>query len=402
MADEQLWRSPLGITVLEAAQQRIRWIFDNIPRICVSFSGGADSTALLHLVMGEAQRRHQRVGVLFIDWEAQYRLTIEHTKALFDRYAEVIDPHWVALPLRTTNATSQIEPEWVCWERGKEDLWVRERPDWASTTEYPFYYYPMTFEEFVPAFGHWYADGKLCAMLVGIRADESLNRWRALTRPDKSTLDRKQWTTWTGQHTYNAYPIYDWKRDDIWTFHGKTGLPYNPVYDRMHLAGLTTHQMRICEPYGDEQRRGLWLYQLIEPDTWGRVCMRVAGANSGALYGNEAGNIMGNIKIALPEGHTWQSFAMFLLGSMPPPTAEHYRNKIAVWLHWYDQRGMMVEDERPGDTGAQDTPSWRRICKMLLKNDYWCKMLCFSPTKTTAYDRYQKLMRKRRDKWGLF
>ena len=404
MNNDQAWRVPLGIDVLTAARQRIAWIFDNVPRIYVSFSGGADSTTMLHLVMEEAQRRGRRAGVLFVDWEAQYQLTIAHTQTLFERYADSIDPHWVALPLRTTNATSVYEPEWTCWEPSKRDLWVRQPPANAITdsAHYPFYTDNMTFEEFVPAFGHWYAQGQLCACFVGIRADESLNRWWALAREDKATLDGKAWTTWTGRHTYNAYPIYDWKRADIWTYHGRhPDRAYNPVYDRMHQAGLTLSQMRICEPYGDEQRRGLWLYQIIEPGTWGRVVARVAGANSGALYAGEMGNVMGNIKIVLPVGHTWQSFAMFLLASMPPSTAEHYRNKIAVWLRWYQQRGMEIADELPKDTGAEDMPSWRRVCKMLLKNDYWCKTLCFAPTKTGAYDRYRALMKRRRAQWNL-
>ena len=52
----------------------------------------------------------------------------------------------------------------------------------------------------------------------------------------------------------------------------------------MHKAGLTIHQQRICQPYGDDQRRGLWLFHLIEPITWAKVVARVNGANSGALY----------------------------------------------------------------------------------------------------------------------
>ena len=59
---------------------------------------------------------------------------------------------------------------------------------------------------------------------------------------------------------------------------------YNKLYDLMHGAGLTIHQMRLCQPYGDDQRRGLWLFHLIEPNTWAKVVSRVNGANSGALY----------------------------------------------------------------------------------------------------------------------
>lgn len=30
----------------------------------------------------------------------------------------------------------------------------------------------------------------------------------------------------------------------------------NRLYDLMHQAGLTIHQQRICQPYGDDQRKG--------------------------------------------------------------------------------------------------------------------------------------------------
>jgi predicted phosphoadenosine phosphosulfate sulfurtransferase len=30
--------------------------------------------------------------------------------------------------------------------------------------------------------------------------------------------------------------------------------------------------MRICEPFGPEQRQGLWLYHVIEPERWAAMC----------------------------------------------------------------------------------------------------------------------------------
>lgn len=394
----------LGISVLEAARQRIAWTFDTFPRIYLSFSGGKDSTVMLHLVLEEAQRRGQRIGGLFVDWEAQFQLTISHVETCFEKYAEYIEPYWIALPLRTTNATSMIEPEWTCWEPGKGDRWVRPLPRQAISdpAALPCYTLNMTFEEFVPAFGHWYAQEQLTACFVGIRTGESLNRWRTIAGHG-TKFEGRAWTNYQSQSLWNVYPLYDWKTADVWTFHARyPELPYNQLYELMHKAGLTPHQMRICEPYGDEQRRGLWLYHVIEPETWGRVVARVAGANSGALYAQESGNILGNLKVTKPEGHTWQSFAMLLLDTMPPATAEHYRNKIAVWLYWYQERNIEVEDSIDGDTGAKDKPSWRRVCKMLLRNDYWGKTLCFSPTKSASYERYQKIMRRRRERWGIF
>ena len=79
---------------------------------------------------------------------------------------------------------------------------------------------------------------------------------------------------------------------------------------------------------------------------------------------------------------------MLLLNSMPETTAEHYRNKIAIYLHWYQKKSITVPQTQQGDIGAKDIPSWRRICKVLLNNDYWCRALSFSPKKAKNYQRY--------------
>jgi len=394
---------PLGIDVLTAARQRIEYVFDNFPRIYVSFSGGKDSTVMLHLVMEEAIKRQRKVGVLMVDLEGQYKLTIDHVQEMYDLYADYIEPYWVCLPIALRNAVSQYEPKWCCWEEGKD--WIRQPPKMAITdcTYFPFFKKGMEFEEFVPRFGKWYGQGKLTACFVGIRADESLNRYRTIVRA-KSRFEDKGYTTWLGQGLYNIYPIYDWKTADIWTYNSKFNKPYNRLYDRMHLAGLSIHQMRICQPYGDDQRKGLWLFHVIEPETWGKVVARVNGANQGALYAQETGNILGRIKISKPEGHTWESFANLLLESMPAKTKLHFENKIAVFLKWWTDRGYPkgIPDEADvNDEAGKKVPSWRRICKALLRNDYWCKGLSFTQTKSEAYSKYLKIMEKRRRAWGL-
>jgi predicted phosphoadenosine phosphosulfate sulfurtransferase len=395
-------KRPLGIDVLTAARQRIAKVFDDFPRIYVSFSGGKDSTVMLHLVADEAIKRNRKFGLLFIDLEGQYKLTIDHVKAMYDLYADHIEPYLVALPIHLRNAVSQYEPHWICWEPERREDWIRPMPEQAIADQsfFPFYRYGMEFEEFAPEFGHWYGRGKLTACFVGIRADESLNRWRTVAAGRKQTFEGYNWTTWCGQALYNVYPIYDWRTEDLWTYSAKFDKPYNHLYDRMHQAGLSIHQMRICQPYGDDQRKGLWLFHVIEPETWARVVARVNGANQGALYAQETGNVLGNIKINKPAGHTWESFAMLLLESQPPRTQEHFRNKIAVFLKWWRDRGYPNGIPDDGDL-EKDAPNWKRICKALLRNDYWCKGLSFSQTKSEAYEKYLKLMKRRRQTWGL-
>lgn len=396
----------LGVNVLAAARTRIARVFDDFPRIYVSFSGGKDSGVLLELAAQEARRRGRRIGVLFVDLEAQYRLTIDYIDQTLERHADVVDPYWVALPLSLRNAVSQFEPKWMCWDPDRRADWVRDPHPSAITDEgrFPFFRRGMEFEDFVPAFGHWYAgqggDPRLTACLVGIRSQESLNRWRTIATRRKRRHDDLAWTTWLGGHLVNAYPIYDWATEDIWRFNGRYRVPYNRLYDRMHQAGLTIHQARICQPYGDDQRRGLWLYHVIEPDTWSRVVARVNGANFGAAHARESGNVLGRLKITKPDGITWEAFAHRLLESMPPDTADHYRDKITMFLHWYDLRGYpggAIPDDGPLD---RKTPSWKRVCKALLTYDYYCRSLSFSPpANREAYKKYRKVMERRRAQW---
>lgn len=399
--------------VLDAARERIALVFDRFERIIVSFSAGKDSGVLAHLVLDEAKRRNRKVAMLFVDLEAQYRLTVEHAEEMFRMYSEHIEPYWVCLPLILRNAVSQYEPRWVCWDpRAKAD-WVRQPSELAITdgARFPFFRPGMEFEEFVEDFNDWYGGDEMTACFIGIRTDESLNRFRSLSSVTKSRYEGLAWTTWLGRKAYNAYPLYDWRVEDVWAYYGTTGRPYNRLYDLMHKAGLTLHQQRICQPYGDDQRRGLWLYHLIEPETWGRVVARVNGANFGAEHARSSGNILGIGRVTLPPGHTWKSFSLMLLETMPQKTSEHFKNKIAVFIQWWKVNGVEragidcsedIPDDMPDADDGKKRPSWRRIAKVLLRNDYWCKGLGLCQTKSEAYEAYLELMKRRRAKWGLF
>jgi predicted phosphoadenosine phosphosulfate sulfurtransferase len=395
-------KRPLGIDVRTAAAERIAWTFDRFEHIYVAFSGGKDSTVLLHMVMDEATKRDRRVAVVYIDLEGQYETTAQHIEACYQIYWDRIDPYWIALPLHLRNAVSVYEPFWMCWDPDAEDAWIRRPPDYAITDEafFPFFHRGMEFEEFTPAFGEWFGGNQPAAGLIAIRTDESLNRWRTLSNTHKSMVENKLWTTWVNPVAANVYPIYDWRTEDLWTWHAHNpDREHNEIYDLMYRAGMTVGQMRLCQPYGDDQKRGLWLFHLLEPQTWGRVVARVNGANQGAMYATTTGNISGYRKVSKPDGHTWQSFAGLLLKSMPDLTQSHFENKILLHVKWWMDRGYAegVPDEAPYELEAiKAVPSWRRICKALLRNDYWAKGLGFTQHKSRAYGQYLDLMERRK------
>ncbi len=391
-------------TVLEATKDRIKKVFDDFEKVYVSFSGGKDSTVMIHLVMEEAIKRGKQVGVLIIDLEAQYKDTIDHIERTVEMYKDHIDLHWFAEPLLLRNAVSNYAPRWICWDEEKKDIWVRPKPLKARpVTDYPFFVPKMEFEELMVLFGEWYSEnGKyLTGAFIGIRADESLHRYRAIASRKDGLLHKDyKWTTKIAKNLFNLYPIYDWKTEDIWIYHGKfRNKTHNAIYDKMNMAGVKLSQQRLCQPYGDDQRRGLWLYHILEPETWYKVVARVNGANSGSLYINETGNMTGYNKITKPEGHTWQSFCNLLLKTMPKKTRDHYRLRFKKFIAGWQDRGYeKIPDESPIELeNSQWAPSWRRMCKVILRNDYWCKGLGQTQPKSEAYGKFKAIQKQRRE-----
>lgn len=201
----------LETNVYEEAIKRINFTFDNFEKIYLSFSGGKDSTVMLHIVMDEAIKRNRKIAVMIVDLEGQYKLTIEHMTKCIEMYKDYIDLYWVCLPIHLRNAVSVFEPFWLCWDADKKLDWIREQPKNSITdiNFFPFFRVGMEFEEFVPEFGEWYSEGKKTACLVGIRADESLNRFRTIASKSKITFMNKQFTTLVTHNVFNVYPIYD-------------------------------------------------------------------------------------------------------------------------------------------------------------------------------------------------
>jgi len=385
------------IDVLSAARNRIRFVFDQFPRIYVAFSGGKDSSVMLHLVMEEAIRRGRSVGVMFIDFEAQYAETIIHVQEMFDLYRANIDAHWICMPMNLRNAVTNYEPQWTCWDPENRDIWIRDLPqDCKTDADYPFAVPGMEFEEFIGPFGKWYGQGELTAGFIGIRAQESLHRYCAIASWEKRDLmfQGRRWTTKIIADTYNIYPIYDWLVEDIWRYHARyPDKPSNRIYDKMQMAGVKLSQQRLCQPFGDDQRRGLWLYHILEPQTWFKLIARVNGANSGSLYINETGSINGYNKITKPPHHTWKSFCNLLLQTMPPKTRAHYEIRFKKFVKgWHDRGYTSIPDKAPAELEAKCwAPSWRRMCKVLLRNDYWCKGLGQTQPKSDAWRRFKEM-----------
>lgn len=392
------------INVYDAAINRYDIVLNEFDNYYVSVSGGKDSSIMLQLMAQEARKYRKKFSVLYIDLEAQYQATIGHINALIDATKDVVENwYWCALPLSLRNAVSAIQPKWICWDKKDKEKWVREYPikrkDIVLVTEdslpdgWDWFFRGMEFEEFILWFAKWFNEthGGKTAAGIGIRSDESLNRFRTIVSDKKERYKNYPWTTRVHckskvLNCWNFFPLYDWRTEDDWTAVAKLNLLFNPIYELMYKNGLSIYEQRLCQPYGDDQRKGLDQYRTLEPETWEKVLNRVEGVNFGNIYCRTS--LLGNIKSEKPDNLTWEQYAVFLLesiGMYVPEVRDHYHTKIKTFLQWYEKEGISP-DQIPDEAdkkleSAKKAASWRRIARAIEKNDFWMSRLSFGETK---------------------
>jgi predicted phosphoadenosine phosphosulfate sulfurtransferase len=294
------------MNVLEAARERMSWVFDRFARVVVSVSGGKDSTVLHHLAMEEAERRGRKVEVFFLDQEAEYAATIEQVERMMRHPAAV--PVWLQVPLRMTNATSHRAIWLNAWEPGAE--WMRPRHELgiADIEGAP--------DRFYDIFPWWERQSaEPTAFLVGIRSRESLNRWRAVQK--NPGMEGIGWSTKTERaDSFRFYPLYDWNTGDVWKYLADTGIPYNRVYDQMiALRGANQRTARVSCLIHEQAYKALALLQEIEPETYDRLVRRLGGVHCAALYAEDTKVFKAD---ALPEAFSgWRAYRDYLMETTP-------------------------------------------------------------------------------------
>ena len=383
--------------VLDATMERLEIMFQNFENIYFSVSGGKDSSVMVQLANKIAQKLNKKFDVLFIDLEAQYRYTIEHIEEL-KQLSQIRDFYHITLPIALRNAVSVLQPKWICWEEESKHLWVRSMPEnTINVDNCPFTWFKKgeEFEEFIIQFAGWYQEkykGKV-ACGIGIRTDESLNRFRTIAFQEKKIrFNNYNWTTKlkvNEKHidVYNFYPLYDWATEDIWGAVSQLDLKFNYIYELMYKNGLSIYEQRLCQPYGDDQRNGLNQFKALEYDTWSKVLNRVNGVNFGNIYCKTTA--LGNIKSCKPNFMSWQEYTVFLLESIGLYNRDlmlHYYRKIKKFMIWYKNKYGVKEEEIP-DTAElklenqKKAISWRRMARAIEKNDFYLRRLSFGQTK---------------------
>ncbi len=409
----------LVINVYEAFKERLQRVAQDFDHIVVAFSGGKDSGVLLNLTL-ELLKEYDYSGiisVLHLDYEAQYTATTEYVDATLAKLNKNIQVFRCCVPFKVQTCTSMFQDHWRPWEEEKKHLWVRPLPkNNYLASDFDFFRRDMWDYEFQDKFASWVhkkTGAKKTCVLIGIRAQESLNRWRTIASERNINKYKKlAWTSVVGDNIINAYPLYDWTTEDIWVANARFGFDYNYLYDLFYQAGVPLHRARVASPFLQAGSCTLALYRAIDPDIWGKMVSRVNGVNFTAIYGGT--KAMGWKNIRKPEHFTWKEYMEFLLSTLPVEMAVNYRMKLESSIEFWRNKGGVLSDaaindlrsaglkievgnktnyktekkpvrmEYADDIDSKDfslIPTYKRMCICIMKNDHLCKYMGFSLNK---------------------
>lgn len=316
-------------SVLDLARERLALAFARFDHVAVSFSGGKDSTVCLNLALGMAQELGKTpLHVFFFDEECIPDETVDYVR----RVAALPDVRldWYCLPVKHRNACSRQHPWWYPWDPAGPDLWTRPLPP-EGITAIPGYHFPPPEQRvLIPEMvGHLFPPsqyGSVC-MVLGIRAQESLTRLRAVLRRDSENFLVLDQGAASRGNLWKVYPIYDWRTEDVWTAPTVFGWDVNAAYDRLEMAGLPMEQQRCAVPFGEEPLQKLWTFKTCWPEMWDKLSVRVPGANTALLYATTELWAFGK-KPELPAGMTWQDLISHYISLFAPEEQGHIAARI--------------------------------------------------------------------------
>lgn len=236
---------------VEIAHKIVKEAFSKFKRLAVAFSGGKDSTVVLHIV----RQYNPDIPVIFANTRVEMPETIKFIRELKEKWNlnlievkgkytfwQIVEKYGLPSTRFLTNSKIALA------SKGLTQLQGAPKCCWYLKEE--------------PALNMYRKKGIEC-VFFGITWDESYNR--------KWSIIKKGLLFYHTTHKHwKCYPIGYWSELDVWTYIEKNNIPVNPAYEKVDRVGCI-----VCTAYKDWEHDMARLY----PALYKRIC-KILGINT--------------------------------------------------------------------------------------------------------------------------
>ena len=244
--------------VHEASLDRIDRVYNSHDEVWVSYSGGKDSRVCLKLMEEylDMNGYKDKINVIFRDEEVIQGsirdFVLEDAKN--PRYNFV----YMATPLHSEIYVLGSKKKYVQWDDNRK--WLVPKPDIAERLEGGIVCDQYDFDK------HYFKGEKRkkIAMIIGIRAQESITRFQGIVNSIVPYLTKSP----NVKNISLFKPIYDWSEKDVFKYFYDNNIDYCKIYD---AQVFNKDSLRVASELHAEASKRIYKLKTIDPTLYNQI-----------------------------------------------------------------------------------------------------------------------------------